>query len=240
MEIEQISNFTNGQSAPVSFKPKRLAMFRGFEIGCLLSLLIFINSNFLQDKIYFFISIFSGSPVSNQSEATQKEYKHLDRNVKELHRRLEAMTPRSRYVIINTSENLYTLKSGRKVLHEGICSTGSYTMLKTYDDKEQWIFKTPRGIFRVNDVLRKPVWRMPDWAFVEEGLPIPSAYSPKRYEYGVLGDWALDIGRGYLIHGTLYQRFLGLPVTHGCIRLGDDDLKVVIHNLSVGSKVYIY
>jgi len=56
----------------------------------------------------------------------------------------------------------------------------------------------------------------------------------------VLGDYALSLGDGYLIHGTLYQRLLGMPVTHGCIRLNDDDLKEVFNALSVGSKVYIY
>jgi lipoprotein-anchoring transpeptidase ErfK/SrfK len=88
--------------------------------------------------------------------------------------------------------------------------------------------------------LTNPVWRKPDWAFVEEGLPIPPADHPSRYEKGVLGDYALAIGNGYMIHGTLYQRFLGLPVTHGCIRMSDSDLKVVYDNMQVGAKVFIY
>lgn len=88
--------------------------------------------------------------------------------------------------------------------------------------------------------ITSPVWRKPDWAFVEEGLPIPSATHPSRYEYGVLGDYALSIGDGYLIHGTLYKRFLGMPVTHGCIRLNDEDLEAIYNTLAVGSKVYIF
>jgi lipoprotein-anchoring transpeptidase ErfK/SrfK len=43
-----------------------------------------------------------------------------------------------------------------------------------------------------------------------------------------------------MIHGTLYKRFLGMPVTHGCIRIGDDDLEAIFNALPVGSKVYIY
>jgi len=31
-----------------------------------------------------------------------------------------------------------------------------------------------------------------------------------------------------------------MPVTHGCIRLNDDDLEAVFNALSIGSKVYIY
>jgi lipoprotein-anchoring transpeptidase ErfK/SrfK len=31
-----------------------------------------------------------------------------------------------------------------------------------------------------------------------------------------------------------------MPVTHGCIRLNDDDLAVIYKTLDFGSKVYIY
>ncbi len=61
-----------------------------------------------------------------------------------------------------------------------------------------------------------------------------------RYEYGVLGDYALAIGDGYMIHGTIYKRFLGMPVTHGCVRLNDEDLEVIYNTLNIGSKVYIF
>jgi L,D-transpeptidase ErfK/SrfK len=55
-----------------------------------------------------------------------------------------------------------------------------------------------------------------------------------------LGDYALAIGDGYLIHGTIYKRFLGMPVTHGCVRLNDEDLEVIYNTLNIGSKVYIF
>jgi L,D-transpeptidase ErfK/SrfK len=31
-----------------------------------------------------------------------------------------------------------------------------------------------------------------------------------------------------------------MPVTHGCVRLNDEDLKVIYNTLSIGSKVYIF
>jgi len=239
MEITDSEHIMDRPAAPASPSPTREALLKGLCLAGLLSLVIFINSSFLQDGIYSVTSIFSRSHLPSK-EATQKEYKQLERTVRELKRKYETLIPRGRYLVINTTENVYSLKSGKKVLHEGRCSTGSYILLKAYDNSAQWTFKTPRGLFRVGNIIEKPVWRMPDWAFIEEGLPVPPKHSLKRYEFGVLGDWALDIGRGYLIHGTLYQRFLGLPVTHGCIRLGDEDLQIVIHNMSIGSKVFIY
>ena len=49
--------------------------------------------------------------------------------------------------------------------------------------------------------------------------PIPKNPAD-RLEYGSLGEYALYFGNGYMIHGTLYERLLGRPVSHGCIRVG--------------------
>jgi L,D-transpeptidase ErfK/SrfK len=156
-----------------------------------------------------------------------------------LKKQFNKLTPKSNYLVINTTENRFFLYSGKELLRAGICSTGSYTLL-VQGDKKKWEFKTPKGIFKIRERKTEPVWKKPDWAFVEEGLPIPSPNHPSRYESGTLGDYALSLGDGYMIHGTLYQRFLGMAVTHGCIRLGDDDLKVVFKAMPTGAKVYIY
>lgn len=147
--------------------------------------------------------------------------------------------PSKPYMIVNTSDNIFILKSHNTVLRTGKCSTGSYTLLKS-GDRREWIFQTPRGRFIIQSKVTAPVWHMPDWAFIEEGKAVPPPGSPDRIQEGVLGDYALHFGNGYMIHGTLYQRFLGLPVTHGCIRLCDDDLKSVYNTLEVGSYVFVY
>ena len=157
-----------------------------------------------------------------------------------LERKLTSYIPTQTYLVVNTVDNEFFLYRNRRLIREGYCSSGSYTLLRTKDGEKEWIFKTPRGRFTIQGKITHPVWRRPDWAFVEEGLPIPGPGDPSRYEYGVLGDYAMSIGDGYLIHGTLYKRQLGMPVTHGCIRLNDDDLEAVFSALSIGSKVYIY
>jgi L,D-transpeptidase ErfK/SrfK len=163
----------------------------------------------------------------------------LDKDLAGIQKKLSVFQPKGPYLIINTSANNFRLMNEDKVLREGMCSTGSYTILQAGDNK-QWIFKTPRGMFKILNKVQDPVWKKPDWAFVEEGMPIPSANDPSRYEYGVLGDYSMILGDGYMIHGTLYKRFLGMPVTHGCVRMGDADLEEVFKTLQIGSKVYIY
>jgi hypothetical protein len=156
-----------------------------------------------------------------------------------LHQKLAKCEPAGSYLVINTITNTFKLINKRTLVHEGFCSTGSNTKL-VKDESQSWMFKTPKGIFRVQNKITNPLWKKPDWYFIESGLPVPPPNHESRFEYGVLGDYALNLGNGYLIHGTLYQRFLGLPVTHGCVRMGDADLEMVFKTMPVGSRVYIF
>ncbi len=175
-----------------------------------------------------------------KNRAIQRQITATRNEIGRLERRLASFIPTQTYLVINTVDNRFSLYRNRKLVREGFCSSGSYTLLKTKDGEKEWIFKTPRGRLTIQGKITNPVWRKPDWAFVEEGLPIPGMTDASRYEYGVLGDYAMSLGDGYLIHGTLYKRLLGMPVTHGCVRLNDDDLEAVFYALSVGSRVYIY
>jgi L,D-transpeptidase YbiS len=188
------------------------------------------------------IWLLMASPESNyqaDEAELQSVRKSLTKEIKRLDRKLDSKMPKTYFLVINSASNEFALYKGSELIKKDKCSTGSYVLLKNGDDQE-WLFKTPKGEFKIQGKITSPIWRKPDWAFVEEGLPVPSATHHTRYEHGVLGDYALSLGHGYLIHGTLYQRFLGLPVTHGCIRLNDDNLELVYNALQVGSKVYIY
>ncbi len=169
----------------------------------------------------------------------KKQITQMNRDLQRLTRKYNGYTSGLSYLVINTTDNRFLLYRNKKLVREGFCSSGSYKMLQTQEGRS-WIFKTPKGKFWIQQKINNPTWRRPDWAFVEEGLPIPSADDPSRFEYGVLGDYALALGDGYLIHGTIYKRFIGMPVTHGCVRLGDEDLKTIFYTLSIGSKVYIF
>jgi hypothetical protein len=71
-------------------------------------------------------------------------------------------------------------------------------------------------------------------------LFIPPQGTKHRSIQGELGHYRLDLGDGYLLHGTPYARSIGASVTHGCVRLGDDDIEWLYENVPVGTKVYIY
>jgi hypothetical protein len=71
-------------------------------------------------------------------------------------------------------------------------------------------------------------------------LFIPPQGTKHRSIKGELGHYRLDLGDGYLLHGTPYARSIGAAVTHGCVRLADDDIEWLYENVPVGTKVYIY
>jgi L,D-transpeptidase YbiS len=153
--------------------------------------------------------------------------------------RLAALRPRGRYVVIDTSRNRLLVYDGETLLREAVCSTGSGTVLVHPSGKKVWTFDTPLGERRVIRKVRDPIWTKPDWAFVEEGFEPPENYS-LRVDRVSLGDYALYLGDGYIIHGTLFQTLLGQGVTHGCVRLGDEDLEFVYQTIPVGARVYLY
>jgi lipoprotein-anchoring transpeptidase ErfK/SrfK len=175
----------------------------------------------------------------NKDPNYKKQIGVISKDVQRLSVKFSGYAPGESYIVVNTTENKFYLYRNKQLVREGSCSTGSYKKLQTQSGKS-WTFKTPRGKFSIQSKRTHPAWHRPDWSFIEEGEPIPPKDSPLRWEAGVLGDYAMDLGDSYMIHGTIYKRFLGMPVTHGCVRLNDEDLEVVYKTLNVGSKVYIF
>lgn len=221
--------------------PVWLMLLLGLLIGVATAYAVLRNS---VELIEWGLSFVPSHPINKQYafvniQDIDKTIQKLVKDNAALNMKIDKYTPKEPYLVVNTVSNSFKLMKAHNVIREGVCSTGSYTLLKG-GDQQEWIFKTPQGMHRVQGKKKKPVWAKPDWAFIEEGLPIPPKGAPERFEKGVLGDYAMAIGDGYLIHGTLYKRFLGLPVTHGCVRMGDDDLEAVYNSMEIGSKVFIF
>lgn len=157
-----------------------------------------------------------------------------------LKQQLASYVPAGTYVVVDTARNRLYVKRRDLVLLEAVVSTGSGTILDHPDEPERrWVFDTPRGAFAVESKLVNPAWVKPDWAFLEEGRAIPVTVA-ERVETGTLGEYAFGFGNGYFIHGTLYTRLLGRNVTHGCIRLNDDDLRAVNRLTDIGTPIIIF
>ena len=71
-------------------------------------------------------------------------------------------------------------------------------------------------------------------------LWVPPLGTDNRRVSGTLGKYKLNLGDGYMLHGTPDQNSIGLAATHGCVRLRDEDIQWLYENVPVGTKVYIY
>ncbi|MBR9990392.1 MAG: L,D-transpeptidase [Gemmatimonadetes bacterium] len=57
-----------------------------------------------------------------------------------------------------------------------------------------------------------------------------------------LGPYKLDLGDGYLLHGTnpFTEDTIGGAVSHGCVRLANSDIDRLYHLVETGTAVFIY
>jgi hypothetical protein len=75
---------------------------------------------------------------------------------------------------------------------------------------------------------------------VGEDLFVPPMGTDNRRVAGTLGKYKLNLGDGYMLHGTPDQNSIGQFATHGCVRLRDEDIEWLYENVPVGTRVYIY
>ena len=71
-------------------------------------------------------------------------------------------------------------------------------------------------------------------------IVIPPFGTNQRKYKGVLGTNRLDLGDGYGIHGTDTPSSIGHSVSHGCVRLLNEDIARLYDMVAVGTPVYIY
>jgi len=82
-----------------------------------------------------------------------------------------------------------------------------------------------------------------DFEIIFDGkIFVPPLNTIQRRVTNALGPYKLDTGNGYLIHGTheYNEESIGEAVSHGCVRLNNDDLRKLYAQVPVGTRVYIF
>ena len=103
-------------------------------------------------------------------------------------------------------------------------------------------WKTPLGETFIRYKVKNPDWYPPKSIIKEhegDGEILPRVV--KSGPNNPLGAYALklNVDGGYLLHGTNKKYGIGMKVSHGCIRLRNEDIKTIFHNVSIGTKVKI-
>ena len=200
------------------------------------------------------------------------------------------------YLVVSLEENRLWLKKGGETEYTTQVATGSGKELVKEGGGSTWRFETPRGRLTVLSKEKDPVWRPPDWHFVEQArkrgvavarlergsgistsdggvittqgndvvkryadgrvsvlgaedgreivadgrLIVPPLGTSAREYKGVLGTHRLNLGNGYALHGTNQPQTIGRSVSHGCIRLRNEDIAKLYETVAVGTPIYIY
>lgn len=151
-------------------------------------------------------------------------------------------TPRGRRVVLSKQENpvwnppdWYYMQGNRKrpLVHlaRGVGTTLSdgrklvvrdSTVVMVYPGGAEEVIPAEKAMVYDGKVFVPPV------GTVNRGIP------------EVLGRFKLDLGDGYMIHGTNESSSIGFPSTHGCIRLDEDPLVALYEQVEIGTPVYIY
>jgi lipoprotein-anchoring transpeptidase ErfK/SrfK len=71
-------------------------------------------------------------------------------------------------------------------------------------------------------------------------IVIPPFGTNQRKYKGVLGTHRLNLGDGYALHGTDQPASIGRSVSHGCVRLRNEDIEMLYQMVPVGTPVFIY
>jgi lipoprotein-anchoring transpeptidase ErfK/SrfK len=69
---------------------------------------------------------------------------------------------------------------------------------------------------------------------------IPPMNANQRKVPEVLGTHKLELGNGYLLHGTNEEGSIGEAVSHGCVRMYNDDVAQLYAMVPIGTPVYIF
>ena len=110
-------------------------------------------------------------------------------------------------------------------------------------------WETPAGRFRVFEKVKEPVWTHPvsgDLVDAEsEGNPLGSRwigfYRDCNGRSGWDGEQYLDINGCTVagFHGTPYRWTVGRAVSHGCVRLYEENVQEVFNLVNVGTQVTV-
>lgn len=136
-------------------------------------------------------------------------------------------TPRQGIVINVAEMRLYYYPKGTntvEVLPIGIGQLGT-------DTPENWVTSVQRK--KANPTWTPTAKVHREYAAKGEPLPAVVPAGPEN----PMGLFALYIGNLYAIHGTNASFGIGLRVSHGCVRLRNEDIEHLFHAVPVGTRV---
>ena len=129
--------------------------------------------------------------------------------------------------VANNSQLVVDLSDRRSYVYRDERLIASYPVAI---GKEGW--QTPTGSFKVLQMRKNPVWRHPlTGEVVRRGVNNPLG---SRW-IGFWSDGRSQIG----FHGTNDKQLVGQAVSHGCLRMENQDIEKIYEKVAVGTPVIV-
>ena len=142
---------------------------------------------------------------------------------------------------ISVGKQQLALKLGREMLASYPVSTSRFGL-----GSKEGSFKTPTGKFRIAEKIGD---RMPLGTVFKSRRPVKATKKILREEDLVMTRilWldgldrrnANTHGRYIYIHGTNHEESIGVPASHGCVRMRNADMVELFEQVSAGTPVVI-
>jgi lipoprotein-anchoring transpeptidase ErfK/SrfK len=179
-------------------------------------------------------------------------------------RKMKFDTPTGRFKVLSKEENPVWVPPDWHYVEEARKKKLEVVRAKPGDvidaDTGQAVTKGPSGVWslleggearRVLEVRKDRIVEVaPDGSETEvqpkeflragKAIVVPPLGTRQRRLEKTLGRYRLNLGDGYALHGTQATSQLGRSVSHGCVRLGDEDLKRLYEMARVGDEVILY
>jgi hypothetical protein len=97
-----------------------------------------------------------------------------------------------------------------------------------------------RNVGRVNEFDNFYAFEPGNAIIFDDKVFIPPFGTRQRQIPEVLGTRKLVLGDGYLIHGTNQETSIGDAVSHGCVRMYNEDVERLFGMVTVGTPVFIF
>ena len=106
-------------------------------------------------------------------------------------------------------------------------------LIKSYDiavGQDDW--QTPIGHFAILDMQREPLWQHP---ITGEAI----ASGPENPLGSRWIGFAFESGYHIGIHGTNQEELVGQAVSHGCVRMRDEEIQALFKELAIGTPITV-
>ncbi len=138
------------------------------------------------------------------------------------------------HLVLDLENERGWIKRGDKVVRALDVKLVGPCFSKSYPEAAEK-FKMPRGTLLVKKRMTNPPWYKPDWMYREQDKEAPGPLGADRVQNGLIGQYALYLGGGLVIHGRHSPLVPDKAIDYVAIELPPEDLKWVWRTIPTGA-----